>query len=512
MTVLNLIGLHLEIFSASAVSTLVVAVAQRRLARIRNKPFQTPDSQIVSYKLPMNTTDLPGRTRPLTDFCRVLGARTARPLAVLACLGLLTGSANAGDSWTSFQNGGAVELADPLPTSWKPEADVAWTTAIKGYGQSSPVIWKGQIYVTSVEGPKKETFHITAFSLADGKELWRHEIKNSSPQESTTYVSRAAPTPAADAAGVVCFFEGGNVVALTHEGKVRWERDLVKDYGAIESRHGISASIEQDDKAIFAWVERSAEPYVMAIDKTNGETIWKVPGLGTTSWASPRLVPVEGGQHLVLSSIGHLAGLDPKTGDKLWSLDEIAGNSTPTPMPAGEGRFLIGATTGQGPSANAKANESNGMVAISRTADSKWQGAWVWHAARATSSFGSPIVAHGHAYFVNRTGVLYCLDEKTGEEKYAQRSGDSIWATPVATKDHLLLFGKGGTVTAVALGDKFEKLGETAAWESTGGPKPMEGEGGPPDRSAPVLYGAAIADGKLLLRRGDQLICIKAPQ
>ena len=518
MSLMRLIGIHLEIFVAIASGALLVAYTRRALSilRVSFPPIRRRLSRfspsMPQLSTPSSALLLPGRTRPQTDFGR-LRRRVVHGL--LAAAGLLTGISGshvaAGEAWPSFQNGGQVTISAPVPRSWTEQAGVAWKADVEGYGQSSPVVWEGRIYVTSVSGPQKETYHVAAYSLADGAKLWQHDLKNAAPQESTSYVSRAAPTPAVDAGGLVCFFEGGNLLALTHDGKVRWERNLTEEYGAIDSRHGISASVEQSPEAAYIWVERTTEPYVLAISKETGKNLWKVAGAGATSWASPRLVPVDAGkQHLVLSAIGHLIGLDPATGERLWSLDEIAGNSTPTPVPAGEGRFLIGATTGQGAEKAAKANESNGMIGIARSGDGTWKASWLWHAARATSSFGSPIVAGGRAYFVNRTGVLYCLDDKTGEEKYAQRTSDSIWATPVATGDAILLFGKSGVVTAVAAGDSFEKLSESPAWPQEAKPEaPPSGEGrgagGMPDRSAPVLYGAAIADGKLVLRRGDQL-------
>ena len=65
------------------------------------------------------------------------------------------------------------------------------------------------------------------------------------------------------------------------------------------------------------------------------------------------------GHHLVLSGIKKLAGLDPESGKRLWDFDGISGNSTPTPCPMGNGRFLIGATTGRGESGGGKASDSN---------------------------------------------------------------------------------------------------------------------------------------------------------
>ena len=359
MSFFALIGLHLKILAGIAAAIALLAYAGLTLSNLwiawtrrRHNFVQTVP------ELSSPTVELPGRTRPLLDFGRM--PHRTRVSHLSAVLVLCTGSAVAADTWPSFQNGGQIVVSTPVPRNWSAESDIAWSAAIDGYGQSSPVVWDGRVYVTSVSGPKKETCHVAAYSLADGKKLWQHDLKNPSPVESTGYVSKAAPTPAVDANGLVCFFEGGNLVGLTHEGKPRWERNLVAEYGAIDSRFGVSASVEQSDDAAYVWVERETEPYVLAISKKTGENLWKVSGAGSTSWASPRLVPVEGNrQHLVLSAVGHLIGLDPATGERLWAFNEIAGNSTPTPIPAGEGRFLIGGTTGQGGDAATKANESN---------------------------------------------------------------------------------------------------------------------------------------------------------
>jgi len=211
----------------------------------------------------------------------------------------LSSLAHASENWTSFQNGGntsfaskAVELNDDTPITWEVELD--------GYGQSSPVKHGDHVYVTFVSGEMKDKLHMWAVNFESGKVAWKRETKNSSPEKSTTYVSRAAPSPACDANGVIAFFEGGNLVAYSPSGDLRWERDLVEAYGPIKSRHGLAASLEQTEDAVFVWVEREKEPYVLSISKATGETNWKATGLGVTSWSSPRLIPLTTGDaHLV---------------------------------------------------------------------------------------------------------------------------------------------------------------------------------------------------------------------
>jgi outer membrane protein assembly factor BamB len=207
----------------------------------------------------------------------------------------------------------------------------------------------------------------------------------------------------------------------------------------------------------------------------------------------------------VLSAIGSLTGLNPGTGEKLWMLTGIAGNSTPTPVPVAEGRFLIGATTGRGESPAGGSTSSNGLVEIRKT-DDAWTADYVWRAKRATSSFGSPVAAGNLAYFVNRTGVLYGLDLETGEEKFAERIGDSIWATPLVVDDRVLFFGKNGVTTIVTSTSDFARLGENKAWESE--PMPQEQAGPPGASGGTILYGVALSGSRLVIRSGSELICV----
>jgi outer membrane protein assembly factor BamB len=104
---------------------------------------------------------------------------------------------------------------------------------------------------------------------------------------------------------------------------------------------------------------------------------------------------------------------------------------------------------------------------------------------------------------VNREGVLYCLDVKTGDEKYARRTASSIWSTPLVIGDRLYLFGKDGTTTILNASVDFEVQAENTLWaaEPAGGQSELFGES--------VLYAAAAADSTLILRRGDRLFAIR---
>jgi outer membrane protein assembly factor BamB len=420
----------------------------------------------------------------------------------------------AGDAWTGFQNGGQLKV-DALPDSWDAGGkNIAWQAAIDGYGQSSPVVLNDRVFITSTSGPNKEKYHVAAYSLTDGTRQWRQDFANPSPEENNNYVSRAAPTPAIDAQGVFISFEGGLIVASTFDGKIRWQKNLVEAYGPVKARHGLSASLEQDDQHLFVWVEREADPYVVALRKDSGETVWKAPGVGATSWSSPRLITVDGHPQLVCSASGRIAGYDAKTGDKLWEFTDIANNTTCTPIPVGDSSFVIGASDGRGEQAGGTTAPSSGLIAIQATPEGKYAATYKWRADKATCSFGSPIVAGNRVWLVNRSGVLYQLDLETGEQISAERiSAGSVWATPLATENRLYLFGKAGMTSIIDLANAAE-LSTCTLWDASDDAAPPAGSrgGAPGGMGGPVLYAAVIASDTLLIRRGDTLFAIRQSQ
>lgn len=116
---------------------------------------------------------------------------------VFATAGLAsqTPSTWAGDSWTSFRNGGLSQSNQSLPTQWTPDSGIAWQTELSGYGQSAPVIHNDRIIVTSVLGPNRDQAVVQCFSLSDGKSLWSYQRDSSVGHPSNYMNSRAAPTP-----------------------------------------------------------------------------------------------------------------------------------------------------------------------------------------------------------------------------------------------------------------------------------------------------------------------------
>ena len=62
-----------------------------------------------------------------------------------------------GANWPGFRgNGSSLTTAKNLPKKWG-EDDVKWSKNLEGYGQSSPVVFDGRVFVTSAIGGNKES-------------------------------------------------------------------------------------------------------------------------------------------------------------------------------------------------------------------------------------------------------------------------------------------------------------------------------------------------------------------
>lgn len=416
---------------------------------------------------------------------------------------LLFSTAPVRADWPAFLGGqlrGESASFQP-PTQWSTDQGILWQTDLDGHGQSSPIVVDQKVYVTSIDGPMKETNRVVCFDLATGKELWRHESPSSLQAKNDVYASRAAPTPAADKTGVFAFFESGNLIALGPEGNVRWQRDFLSDYGKLEGRFGLGGSLAQLDDRIVVLADNEGAAYIAAINKQTGETIWKSDRSSRTAWTSPMIVTVQGQPHIVVSSAGTVDGYDPGSGKLLWTYDEVGGNTVASPVPVGDGMFLVGASPGRNGESSEGAARSNLLMRIEKT-DDGYQPKVVWINEKVTSSFGSPIAHQGHAYFTNRAGVVFCLDLETGETAYTARMAESNWATPIGVGENLFFFGKDGVTTVLKAGGEHTEIAENQLWESSGG-------GGAGGFGGEIQYGVAALPDGFVIRTGSRLYRIK---
>jgi outer membrane protein assembly factor BamB len=485
-----------------------------------------------------------------------LPGHTIMTHALLLLSALLFGADAVPRSWPGFLGRGATPV-DPasIPLSWSHTENIAWKTKLPGKGQSSPVIWDQRVFTTSIEGSMKETCHVLALDLQTGGLVWDRAIPASQTVRSNYFQSRSAPTPLVDAERVYAFFETGNLLACNHSGEILWQRSLTDDFGPFESNIGLAASPLLVDDLVVLLIDHEGPSYLLAVDAATGKTRWKTDRDSRKSYASPSLLAIGGKPQIVCSSDGSVDGYDPTTGTRLWTFDDVGGNTSFTPLAVADGRFLIAAAPGMHNEREARAKRSNLCLRIDLT-DQGYVPTVEWRTDQALPSFASPYAYLGRAYWINRAGVVFCFDAQTGEKKYAQRTKQPVWVTPVGIGDRLYVFGKDGLTTVLETGDEFKVVAENMLWDpedadtdpfgreraaaaDTGGRGPAtdpaktqtdgraaegtesrrpamsdkerdearaRGENRFPD---PVQYGVAIVNGSVVIRTGETMYCVR---
>lgn len=451
------------------------------------------------------------------------------------------------DNWPGFRcDGSGLTNARNLPENWSPEEGIAWKASVPGYGQSAPVVWKGKIFLTSSDGPFQESLQVHAFDLDSGKRIWTRELKATKPVENYFRNSRAAPSCVVDANAAYTFFASGDVTAFSHDGDVRWTVPLIARYGSVDNERGIASSLAQTADYIFVVVDHSGPSYIVAIDKANGEIAWKVDrGNRVPSWSSPVVTRFADKDMVLISSSDTVDAYDATTGKLLWQHTGLQGNHIPSASIVGN-RVFVGSTSlymqATDPEKVAGSNccieltSNDGLPAFKVR----------WGAQHANSYYSTPLALGGYVYYVNKVGVLYCIDEESGRQVYAKRIGNPCWASAIGVKNsngenRIYFVMTNGFTVVLRPGSEYDQIARNQLWsydELTDASeaaaqlrkanalpadeaKPKEGPekvfAGLPEAEMhkmfsygdPTVYGVAAVDGNLLIRTGQHLYCVR---
>jgi outer membrane protein assembly factor BamB len=421
------------------------------------------------------------------------------------------------ENWSSFHNGGNTSISSRhLPLHWAPDEGICWRVELPGYGQSAPIVWHDQVFVTAVDGDQKEFNLVIALDAATGKEAWRRSFPATVTVRNSYMVSRAAPTPLVDQDRVYAMFESGDIHALSHEGEPKWHRSLFdNEERAFQNGHGYGASPTQTDDALVILVDHRGPSYVASIDKQTGDERWTTERPSRSSWSSPQVARTGHHEQIVVSSSGSVDAYDATSGKQLWSLAGISGNAIPSLTVAGD-RIFVGASIARDDSNASSAAAANCCLQITPQEQPGYR--VLWRAEQAVCDYASPLVHQKHVYYVNKVGVVYCLEADTGRQCYARRVGSPCWAQPIGAAEHLYFFGKNGSTTVLRAGPVFERLASNSLWAAGAPPKPTrsytyepQDENDPRPREPgddyidPIVYAVAAIDEAFFVRLGTHL-------
>jgi outer membrane protein assembly factor BamB len=199
-----------------------------------------------------------------------------------------------------------------------------WSRAL-GEGHSAIAVEGGRLYTLyrplGTGGPagRSQEEVIAALDAGTGATVW--EYKYSSPTAGLNFTEGAGPhsTPLITADRVYATGSRKELFALDKAtGKVVWSHDMIKEYGASDPGRGYACSPLLYQNEVLIVSVGGPNQALAAFNPKTGALVWKA-GDFEFSPASPILADVDGQKQLIYFAGNVVAGLNPTTGQTLWT-------------------------------------------------------------------------------------------------------------------------------------------------------------------------------------------------
>jgi outer membrane protein assembly factor BamB len=375
-----------------------------------------------------------------------------------------------------------------LLKSWAPEGPkLAWRSEGLGYGHATPSIAGGRVFGMGLRG---EDEVVWALNVADGKQVWSTRIAGAIRLGGGQGGYGPRSTPTVDGNRLYALGVGGELVCMeVATGKLLWHKNLVSDFGGSVPRWGYSESPLVDGEKVVA-TPGGRQATLIALNKMNGEVIWKaqVPEGDGAQYSSCIAADVGGQRQIIQFTHGGVIGIAAKDGKFLWKNNHAAFNTANCSTPIYRDNHVFAA-----------AGYNKGGVLVKLTTNPDGVAATqVYHAPQMRNQHGGMILVGDHLYGFDDGVGLTCLNFKTGEIAWDNRS-----------------VGKGSLVYADGLLIARSERGPVALIEATPTGYVEKGRFTPPSdpnpspepQSRSTWPHPVIAGGRLYLRHMNILLC-----
>lgn len=395
------------------------------------------------------------------------------------------------------------EVIDRIPDEG---LKVKWRVAISG-GYTGPAVADDLVYVMDyvtdgdqTPNPDKRNEldgmeRVLCFQAATGDLVWKHEYD--CPYQ-ISYPAGPRATPTIHQGRVYALGAEGNLNCLDAQtGKIYWQRDFKRDYGATTPIWGYCGHPLVHEDNLICMV---GGPYkVVAFDRQTGKEIWRALDGDDVGYSAPTLMGESGAQQLLIWHATALASLNPNNGEVFWSepLEPSYGMSIIVPRWSGELIFVGGIV-----------NKSM-MVRLddTRSAEVAWYGS---KDVGIDPVHSTPFAENGYLYGVTREGKLSAIQMDNGR---------TLWSNFDLMPDHRRVHS--GTVFIVKNEDRFFLMTDSGelviaqmsptGYREHGRAKILNTTGDAMGREV-VWSHPAFADRCIFARNDQELVCISLAQ
>jgi outer membrane protein assembly factor BamB len=199
-------------------------------------------------------------------------------------------------------------------------------------------------------------------------------------------------------------------------GKLRWEKDLVTDYGAVRPYWGFAGSPVVEGELLILTANTSG----IALNRNTGQMVWgsekppkKVSALNSETtgvdYSTPFLYDHEGKRYALITSWKGVFSVDVHTGKPLWldEWDSYTGSQVPGPVMTGNKVFVDESIT-------SKKSTASRLFEITDKGPNV-----LWRSPDLYTEITTPVIVDGYIYGCQGgpyTGAaaLRCIDLETG--------------------------------------------------------------------------------------------------
>ena len=317
--------------------------------------------------------------------------------------------------WAVFRgpDGNGKSPDTGLLTQWAQDGPkLLWSVNFIGTGYSNVAIAGDRIYISGNVKDKSMIFCLDK----NGNKIWEQD--NGPAHASSRQYPGTRGTPTIDGDFVYDISPIGEVTCFhAKTGDKIWNRNIMTDYAAPMPMWFLGHSVIVDGDYLISPLG-GAKHAAIAMDKKTGKTVWasdpvKDPAEAKTGYTTPYLFEFDGIRIVAVMSDSTVEGLDPKTGQTLFSIPWKNARSVNCTMPIyRDGHLFL--TTGYDFGAK--------LFKLAKNADGTITPTEVWYAQPFDNHHGGVLLVGDYIYGTTHKGSWGAINFMTGEVGYLSRS------------------------------------------------------------------------------------------
>ena len=387
-----------------------------------------------------------------------------RKMAVLL-LTIASSSCLPAKDWNQFRGPGGQGhfKSGDLPLKWNRKDSVDWKTELPGKAWSSPIsVGKTLVLTNAIEKEGKGLeLEALALDLENGESKWKVTLFS---YDNTPRIhkknSHASPTPFYDGERIFVHFGNMGTACLSTEGKVVWKKRY--DYSPV---HGSGCSpVVYGDLLLFS-ADGAKIPSLYALDKKTGEVRWKANRESEAkrkfSFCTPLVISHKGKEQIISPASDYVFSYDLQ-GKQLWKSYYPGGYSV-VPRPVFENGMVYVSSGYDRPTLYAVRVGGKGEVTDTHV---------VWKRSKSVPHNSSPVLVRVSdentlLFMAADSGVVSCLDARTGELKWMERVAGSCSGSLLYAAGRIYLTDEAGSTFVFQATAKYELLAKNDLEERT---------------------------------------------